>query len=95
MVAPVVHRFATTRSYEGARANFPLLQELSAEGWTRELVDIAERATEVNSQLKNANLLHPTRPVPDATAELLAPIRERLGMDVPIDTGIADDDIPF
>jgi hypothetical protein len=95
MVAPVVHRFATTRSYEGARANFPLLQELPAEAWTRELVDIAERATQVNSQLKNANLLHPTRSVPDATAELLAPIRERLGMDVPIDTGIADDDIPF
>jgi hypothetical protein len=99
MVQPVVHRFATTRSFEGARANFPLLQELPAELWTRELVDITERAIEENSQLKNAQLVTPvSRSVPDATAELLAPARKRLGMDVPavpIDTVVADDDIPF
>jgi hypothetical protein len=96
MAQPVVHRFATTRSFDGARANLALLRELPEELWTRELVDIAERAVEENSQLSQAVLIEPTtEPVPEATRELLAPIRERLGMDVAIQTGIADDDIPF
>jgi len=92
----VVHRFAASTSVGGARANFPLLRELPAELWTRELVDIAERAVEENSRLNDANLLQPVlRPVPEAMAELLIPVRDRLGMNAPIDSGVADDDIPF
>jgi len=96
MVAPVVHRFAATRNFDGARANFPLLQEVSAELWTRDLVELAERALEGNSQLRNANLISPlAKSVPEATREPLAPVRERLGMDLAVQTGTADDDIPF
>jgi hypothetical protein len=96
MVAPVVHRFAATTSFDGARADFPLLQEIPAEFWTRELVQLIERAIEDNSQLQHANLVSPvSRPVPEATRELLAPIRERLSMDVTVETGAVDDDIPF
>jgi hypothetical protein len=72
MVQPIVHRFATTKSFDGARANFPLLREVPAELWTRELVEVAERAVEENSQLNNANLLDPIhKSVPEATADLL------------------------
>jgi hypothetical protein len=38
MVAPVVHRFAATTNFDGARANFPLLREIPAEFWTRDLI---------------------------------------------------------
>jgi hypothetical protein len=92
---PVVHRFAATTNFDGARANFGLLKELPAELWTRELVDIAERAVQENSQLATASLLSPRKALAEATAELLAPVRDRLGMDVRVDTGDRDDDIPF
>lgn len=96
MVQPVVHRFASTKSFDGARANFPLLQEVPSEMWTRERVEVTERAIEENSQLRDANLLEPGyKSVPDATMELLAPARQRLGMDLPVDPGVIDDDIPF
>lgn len=96
MVAPVVHRFAATTNVDGARENFPLLHDVPAELWTRDLVELAERALEDNSQLRNANLVSPVaQPIPEATRELLAPIRARLGMDIPIETGATDDDIPF
>ena len=73
-----------------------LLQEIPSELWTRELVAVAERAIEENGQLQNANLLGRVyKSVPEATAELLAPARERLEMDVPVDAGVTDDDIPF
>jgi hypothetical protein len=96
MVAPVVHRFAATTNFDGARENFPLLQDVPAELWTRDLVELAERALENNSQLRNANLVSPaSQPIPEATRDLLAPIRARLGMDIPIETGATEDDIPF
>jgi hypothetical protein len=96
MVQPVVHRFAATRSFDGARANFPLLEELPPELWTRELVEVAEKAINDNRQLSEAVLVEPTsRPVPEATHELLAPIREHLGMDVSAPAVAPDDDIPF
>jgi hypothetical protein len=96
MAQPVVHRFGSTKSFDGTRANFQLLQDVPSELWTRELVEVTERAIKENSQLQNANLLGPVyKSVPEATTELLAPIRERLGMDVPVDAGVTDDDIPF
>jgi hypothetical protein len=96
MVAPVVHRFAATTSFDGARANFVLLQEVSPELWTRDLVELAERAIEDNGQLAGANLVTPVpKPIPEATRELLRPIRERLSMDVQVETSVSDDDIPF
>jgi hypothetical protein len=96
IVQPVVYRFATTQSFDGARANFPLLQEVPAELWTRELVELVEKAIEENSQLAQAVLVDPsTRPVPVATRELLAPIREDLGMNTSAPALEPDDDIPF
>ncbi len=102
MAAPVVHRYAGTGSFNAARSNFELLREVPAEAWTRELLEVAERASRDNPQIASANLVTDDgpRPVPEAFAELVASARERLGMnareaddDVPIDTG--DDDIPF
>jgi hypothetical protein len=53
-------------------------------------------AVEDNSQLRNANLVTPVpKPVPEATRELLGPIRERLGMDLAVETAVVDEDIPF
>lgn len=96
MVASVVHRFATTTNFDGARANFPLLREIPADLWTRDLVELTERAIDENNQLRHANLVSPVyKPVPEATRELLAPIRERLGMDLAVETAVLDDDIPF
>lgn len=98
MVTPVVYRFVHTKSFDGARANFPLLTAIPAESWTRDLVEVVTRAVEDNSQLREANLnVPPYQSVPTATHELLGPIRARLQMDVPIDLVPvqSDDDIPF
>jgi hypothetical protein len=98
MVAPVVYRFANTKSFDGARANLPLLTAIPAELWTRDLVDVVIRALDENSQLREANLnVPPYQSVPTATHELLGPIRERLDMDVPINIVPvpSDEDIPF
>jgi hypothetical protein len=91
MAAPVIYRYARSRSFDGARANFELLQTVPTDGWTRELVEVAERAATENSQIREAVVLDLARPMPEAADELLAPIRERLGMNAPPN----DDDIPF
>lgn len=98
MVVPVIYRFVHTRSFDGARANFPLLSAVPATSWTRDLVDVVTRSLEENRQLREASLnVPPYQSVPTATRELLSPIRRRLQMDVPIDfaPGPTDDDIPF
>jgi hypothetical protein len=95
MAGPVVYRFAASRSFDGARANFALLQEVSASAWTRELVETAERAAVDNSQIANANVVEPSpRPMPEALDELLAPVREALDMNAS-ELPTSDDDIPF
>ncbi len=91
MAAPVIYRYARSRSFDAARANFELLQRVPADSWTRELVEVVERAPAENSQIREAVVLDPTRPMPEAASELLAPIRERLDMNTPAN----DDDIPF
>lgn len=94
MAAPVVYRYAASTSFEGARGNFALLREIAEGSWTRELVELARRAGEENSQVKHAVTSPPdSKAMPDAAEELLAPVRERLGMNVPV--VVADDDIPF
>jgi TIR domain len=106
MAAPVVHRYAGSTSFDGARVNFELLRDVPTEAWTRELVEIAERAAEENTQIAQANVLEPERkPMPEAAAELLEPIRETLGMnasqavfgggDISVPLALSDDDIPF
>lgn len=79
MAAPVVHRYARSRSFDAARANFELLRSVPADAWTRELVEVAERAEE-NGQVREAFVLGPMKPMPEAAAELLAPIKDRLTM---------------
>lgn len=97
MAGPVVYRYAGSRSFDGARANFALLREVPAEAWTRELVEVAERAHDSNGQIAHAGVRDPrdpeSKPMPQATSELLAPHRERLGMNTPPPS--LDDDIPF
>lgn len=94
MAAPVVHRYATSRSFDGARANFLLLQEVPAAAWTRDLVNVAERAATDNDQIENAVLLGSSNlPMPAATTHLLRPVKEQLGMNDP--PSFNDDDIPF
>jgi hypothetical protein len=95
MAAPVVRRYAASGSFEAARTNFALLTGVPADAWTRDLVDLAERAVTENSQIGNANVLEPApKAMPEATADLLLPIRERLGMNV-APAPATDDDIPF
>ncbi len=91
MAAPVIYRYARSRSFDAARSNFELLGMVPADRWTRELVEVAERAPTENSQIRDAVILDPTRPMPEAADELLAPIRDRLGMN----TLASDDDLPF
>lgn len=94
MANPVVHRYAGSRSFDGARANFALLRDIPADAWTRELVEVAERASADNKQIEHAVVLDPESvAMPDAVAALLAPHRERLGMNTPPPS--VDDDIPF
>jgi hypothetical protein len=94
MAPPTVYRYAGSRSFDGARANFKLIREMSPDVWTRELVEIAERAASHNDQLEHAVVLEPESiALPDAAALLLAPIRERLGMNATAST--TEDDIPF
>jgi len=94
MAAPVVHRFSGSRSFDGARSNFALLREIPAEAWTRELVEVADRACANNGQVEHAVVLEPeTTAMPDAVSALLRPHRERLGMNTPPPS--LDDDIPF
>jgi hypothetical protein len=98
MAAPVVHRFASTGSFDAARANFSLIQGLAPEQWTSELVELAERAAEENRQLKDAVLQTPPgQRVPAATTELLAPIREQLRMNEQpgAQVRLREEDIPF
>lgn len=94
MAAPVVHRYAASGSYDGARANFRLLQEVPDDAWTRELVEVAAQAAQNNNQIEKAVVFESeNRPMPEATTELLAPLQERLGMNAaPVQI---DDDIPF
>lgn len=95
MANPTVHRFAATTSFDGARVNFKLLSAIPEEAWSRELVELAERATNDNRQLSEAGVLEPQQqPLPEALEEVLKPIRERLGMDEPA-ASVSDDDIPF
>ena len=89
---PIVHRFAASTNFPGARANFALLGEIAPDAWTRELVDIAERAEHDNDQISRVDVLDPPRLMPEVLAELLAPIRRKLGMNEPAPVG---DDIPF
>jgi len=91
MAAPVVHRYVRSRSFDAARTNFELLRKVPADAWTRELVEVSERAATENSQIREAVVLEPTRPMPESADEVLAPIRERLGMNATADA----DDIPF
>jgi hypothetical protein len=94
MAGPVVYRYASSRSGDGARANFELLRDVPPDAWTRELVEVAERASDENAQINHANVLDPeAMPMPEAVAVLLTPHRERLGMNTPPPT--LDDDIPF
>lgn len=94
MALPVVRRYAESTSFDGARANFDLLREIPSEAWTRELVEIAEQATQENGQIAGARVLKPeNKPMPEAAGEILAPIRDRLGMNDVLP--VADDDIPF
>lgn len=98
MVPPTVRRFAATRGPDGARANLGLIQSIPAEKWTRELVEITERALNDNWQLLLAKSgSEPNSPTVDVVAtELLGPIKERLGMNEPASVGTAtSDDIPF
>lgn len=94
MAAPVVYRYVASRTVEGARSNFALLREVSEASWTRELVELVERAAGENPQIQNATVLEPElKAMPEATRELLASVRERLGVGAPVIA--ADDDIPF
>lgn len=95
LARPVVRRFSATGSFDGARANFPLLSRVPAEAWDRDMVELVERAVEENSQLKHAVLLEPIRgrPVPEAVEELLQPIRRRLGLNDKPEASSGDDDI--
>jgi hypothetical protein len=61
-------------------------------------VDVVTRALEENRQLREANVsVPPYESIPTAIHELLGPIRDRLDMDVAIDSVPvhSDDDIPF
>lgn len=94
MAGPVVHRYAGSTNEDGARINFGLLLEIPPEAWTRELVEVAERATDSNEILRDATIIEPeAKPIQEAVAEFLAPHRERLGMNV--SPPALDDDIPF
>lgn len=95
MAAPTVHRFAATTNFDAARANFALLDEVAVDAWTRDLVELAGRAAEANTQLSEAVIVDPEpKALPEALADLLEPVRRQLGMDdAPADAG--DDDIPF
>lgn len=94
MAAPVVHRYAASTSFDGARGNFELLREVPEASWTRELVEVAERASTENNQIQHAVVLTPeSMAMPKAVEDLLVPVRERLGMNkAPVPS---DDDIPF
>lgn len=98
MATPIAYRYASSGSFDGARGNFQLLQDMPGEAWTRELVEIVERAPEGNNQIEQAVVGQGPfagRPMPNAAAELLGPIRERLGMNVAPAPALPDDDIPF
>jgi hypothetical protein len=99
LAAPIVHRFVASGSFDGARGNFALLEQVPPEAWTRELVEMVERAPSENNQIEHAGVSdgkYAGQRMPDAAAALLAPIRERLGMNArPEPTFVADDDIPF
>jgi hypothetical protein len=98
MATPIAYRYALSGSFDGARGNFELLQKIPGDAWTRELVDMVERAPEGNRQIEHAGLSEGPfagMSVPEAAAAVLEPIRERLGMNVAPLPPLADDDIPF
>jgi hypothetical protein len=99
LAGPIVARYVASGSFDGARGNFDLLQQVPVEAWTPELVEMVERASEANNQIEHAVVTegkHAGDGMPQAAAKLLAPIREQLGMNAPPQPSIpADDDIPF
>lgn len=98
MAGPVVHRYAASGSFDGARANFALLEQVPDDAWTAELVEVVERAADANTQIELAVVSEGRfagQAMPSAAADLLAPVRARLGMDAAEAPVAADDDIPF
>lgn len=96
MAAPVVHRYAATTNFDGARINFQLLRDIPEGAWTADLVEVVERAPAHNNQIEHAVVLDEpyAGPMPDAARALLEPIRERLGMNT-VTPVPEDDGIPF
>jgi hypothetical protein len=96
MARPVVYRYAQSHNPDGAGLNFGLLGGIPEEAWTRELVELVERAPEENDHVAQGTLRGTDQAVPEASTELLAPIRERLGMNLAVPVVSAEDDeIPF
>ncbi len=92
MAMPVVYRYATSTGEDGARINLELLREVAPESWTRELVEVAERAATENRFIAGALVGDET--VAERASEFLKPIRGRLRLDEPAMAAM-DDDIPF
>jgi hypothetical protein len=99
LAGPIVARYLASGSFDGARGNFELLQQVPDEAWTAELVEMVERAPGANNQIEHTNVTEGPfagETMPQAAAKLLTPVRERLGMNAPPEPSIpADDDIPF
>lgn len=84
MTPTIVHRFATSSSFDDARTNFQRLTQIPPDHWTDEMVEIAEKACEENRQIYEGNYYG--TPIPDAVAAHL---------DTALDRVPADDDVPF
>jgi hypothetical protein len=89
MAPAIVHRYANSRSFEGAREALVLLETIPESAWTEAMIEQAERAAKDNYQVKESNL--PDRSVPEAAEEILKNVR---GVSAPPPVA-ADDDIPF
>jgi hypothetical protein len=56
MVAPVITRFADSRSFDGTRAAWPSMKRLPREAWTDERIDRIREAARDNGQVREAGI---------------------------------------
>jgi hypothetical protein len=101
VIRSVALRYANSVSFDDARANWERLQKISADEWTPEVIEIAEKGGRENGQLREGYATDPVtgtgRPIPEIVSDHLDRLLDR----VPADSsdfataGGSEDDIPF
>jgi hypothetical protein len=101
VVESLALRYAKSRNFDDARANWDRLQTMTAEEWTADMVEIVEDGGRENGQLREGYSTDPEsgvgRPIPELVRQHLDRLLNREPADLSdfAPTSGSEDDIPF